>query len=65
MTAAVKQLLDSFEALSNDEKVEAVAEIVRRAGHLDYPPLDDETLAQMAAERFQELDREEEADESA
>ena len=59
MTTAVERVLSLFETLSNAEKVDVVTELARRAGHLEYPPLDDEALSQIADELFQELDREE------
>lgn len=65
MTAAVAQLLKSFEALSNDEKLEVVDEVCKLAGRLEYPPLDEEALSQVADELFLEYDREEAANERA
>jgi hypothetical protein len=62
MTASAKDLLDTFDRLSGEERREAVSEILRRAVPLDYPPLDDETLARIADEAFLEYDAREAAD---
>lgn len=59
MTDQSRALLESFEALSHSEQREVAAEILRRTLILDYPPLTDDELVQIADERFQELDREE------
>ena len=56
MTASVANLLDSFESLTERERHEAAAEILRRVAELEYPPLDDEALTQVAAMTFEELD---------
>jgi len=44
------------------ERTEAVAEVLRRASELDYPPLEDEALAQIADESFLMYDAEEAGD---
>lgn len=63
MTAAVRSILESFERLSDAEQHQAATEILRRTATLDYPPLDDEALAQIAELTFLELDAREAADE--
>jgi len=56
MTAAVQQLIQSFEALSDAEKQEAVAEVLRRGMALEQEPLSDEGLVAAAEELFLDLD---------
>jgi len=65
MTASVANLLESFEGLSERERHEAITEILRRAAMLEYPPLHDEALTQIAVMTFEELDERESADEGA
>jgi hypothetical protein len=62
MTAQVQNILDSFDALSEAEKRELAAEIIRRSQTLDGPPLTDEQLVAAAEETFLELDRREATD---
>ena len=62
MNSAVQHVLAAFDQLKADEKREAASEILKRAMHFDYPVLDDETLAQIADETFQEYDAREAAD---
>lgn len=62
MTASVNQLLASFDRLPEAERLEAAAEILRRALHWELPPLDDEAMALSAEELFLELDAREAAD---
>lgn len=65
MTASVADLLESFECLSEHERHEAATEIMRRIVMLEYPPLDDEALTQIAVMTFEELDARESAIEGA
>ena len=62
MSKAVRGILDTFECLSVDEKREVAAKIRRRTRDMEYPPLDDETLARIADETFLEYDAREAAD---
>lgn len=62
MTTAVRQLLDSFEALSEAEKQEAIAEVLRRSTQLVPGDLPEEALVAAAEELFLELDAREAAD---
>lgn len=62
MTNAAQDLLQSFESLSDSDKREVAAEIVRRSLGLDYPPVSDEDLTRAADELFAELDRSEAGD---
>ncbi len=59
MTTAVQHLLKSFDLLSEVEKREVVAELLRRSQHLDRSPLSDEELVLNAETLFLELDRRE------
>ncbi len=56
MRTAVQDVLHAFQRLSPDEQREAAAVILRCVAELDYPPLDDEALAQIADLSFQEYD---------
>jgi hypothetical protein len=62
MTTAVQNLLRSFDRLSEPEKQEAMAAILRRSLALDFPPLSEEELILSAEELFLELDRQEAQD---
>ncbi|MDB5352479.1 MAG: hypothetical protein JWN86_3726 [Planctomycetota bacterium] len=61
MTASVQQLLETFDRLSEPERLEAAAEILRRSSEPECSPLDDETLNRIAEESFREYDRREAA----
>ncbi|MFN0052941.1 MAG: hypothetical protein ACKV0T_12200 [Planctomycetales bacterium] len=57
----MQAILTEFEQLTEPEKEEVAAEIMRRRMQLNWPPLADDELAQIADERFTELDLEEAA----
>lgn len=57
MSAAIHNLLVSFEQLGEDEKRELATEIIRRVAHFEFPPLTDEELVLTAEAVFSELDR--------
>jgi hypothetical protein len=59
MTQAVQEFLRLFDCLPEPERRDAFYEILKRANEIEYPPLDDETLAQIADENFQRIDAEE------
>jgi len=59
MTTSVKDILHSFEILSEDEKRELASEIIRQTVRFDLLPLTDEELISCAEEVFLELDRRE------
>jgi TorA maturation chaperone TorD len=61
MTQAVQELLDSFDRLPESERLEALSELLKRTQAFEYPPLDDETLAQIADETWQMYDADEAA----
>jgi hypothetical protein len=60
MITQVRNFLDSFDSLSDLDKRELTAEIIKRSRMLDAPPLSDEQLIGAAEETFLELDRHEE-----
>ena len=52
MPTSVKDILHSFELLSEDEKKELASEIMRRTARFDLPPLTDEELISCAEGLF-------------
>ncbi len=62
MTDAVRQLIEAFDTLSDAEKHQASAELLRRAAEATSPELPDQALVEAAEELFLELDRREAAD---
>ena len=64
MTALVQELLNTFDRLTDAERLDLVAEILRRTIDLDFPPLSGEDLVLNAEELFLELDKQETAYES-
>ncbi len=63
MSTASQKLLNSFEQLSEPEKQQVAAEILRRILSLDLPPLSNEELVLNAEELFLSLDDREAEDE--
>lgn len=59
MTALVQELLNTFERLTDSERLELLGEILKRTVDLDFPPLSNEDLVLNAEEIFLELDRQE------
>lgn len=59
MPTSVKDILQSFELLSENEKKELASEIIKRSAKFDLPPLTDKDLVDCAEELFLELDRRE------
>ncbi|MEG4072062.1 hypothetical protein QUA30_05140 [Microcoleus sp. Pol14C2] len=59
MTILVEELLNTFERLTDSERLDLVLEILRRTVYLDFPPLSDEDLVLNAEGLFLELDEEE------
>jgi hypothetical protein len=59
MKRSVEILIESFERLPQDAKIEAASEILRRSARMELPPLDDDALLQAADEIFLKLDQEE------
>ncbi|MCU0535755.1 MAG: hypothetical protein MUD14_17845 [Hydrococcus sp. Prado102] len=59
MTALVRELLDTFDRLTDAERLDLVLEILKRTAYLDFPPLSDEDLVMNAERLFLELDEQE------
>ncbi|HZT08895.1 MAG TPA: hypothetical protein VFC51_17865 [Chloroflexota bacterium] len=59
MTVTVRQLLDSFDALSEADKHQAAVEILRRFGGAAEGDLPESALVEAADELFRALDAEE------
>lgn len=60
MTTLVREILNSFDKLTDVEQLEIALEILKRLAHFDFPPLTDEDLVLNAEELFLILDRQEE-----
>ncbi len=59
MTNAVRQLIESFEALPEEDKHEVLAQLFRRLIRSPYPSPSDDELTHVADLVFQEYDRDE------
>ena len=59
MTTDIKEILNTFDLLPDDDKRDLASEILRRTVHFDFPPLTDEELIQSAEKLFLDLDRRE------
>jgi hypothetical protein len=59
MTALVQELLETFDRLTESERLDLVWEILKRTVDLDFPPLSDEDLVLNAEELFLDLDEQE------
>ena len=59
MTIVVEELLNTFERLTDSERLDLVLEILKRTVYLDFPPLSDDDLVLNAEGLFRELDEEE------
>ncbi len=59
MTALVKELLNTFDQLTDSEQLDLVLEILKRTSDLNFPPLSDEDLVTNAEGLFLELDEQE------
>ena len=59
MTTDIKEILNTFELLSENQKKDLASEILRRTVKFDFPPLTDEDLIQSAEKLFLGLDRRE------
>lgn len=59
MTNAARQLIDSFEALPEEEKHEVLAQLLRRLMDSPYASPSDEELTRAADLVFQDYDRHE------
>ncbi len=61
MITLVQEFLDSFDRLSDLQRVEVALEILKRVIHIDFPALSDEDLVLNAEGIFLELDKQESA----
>jgi len=61
MTAVVQELLNTFDRLTEPERLELALAILQRVINLEFPPLSDEDLVLNAEGLFLELDRQESA----
>lgn len=59
MTALVQELLNTFDQLTDSERLDLVLEILKRTSDLQFPPLSDEDLVRNAERLFLELDEQE------
>jgi len=59
MTILVEELLNTFERLTDSERLHLVLEILKRTVYLDFTPLSDDDLVLNAEGLFLELDEEE------
>jgi hypothetical protein len=59
VTAEAKHIIDDFGTLSDQEKREVLAELLRISRDIDYPVLADDDLLSAADEIFIEYDRRE------
>ena len=59
MATTVRNILQAFESLPENEKHELASEIIRRSNELNLPPLSDEDFVMNAEELFSDLDRRE------
>jgi hypothetical protein len=62
MSGSLQELLNSSDRPTEAEWLEAISEIHKRAQKVDYPDLDDETLAQITDELRQIYDADEAVD---
>lgn len=56
MNVTAQSILESFNQLPEPEKLEIATEIIRRVVMLDFPPLTDEALTEVADALFVEHD---------
>ena len=59
MTIDVKEILDTFDLLLDNDKKDLASEILRRTIHFDFPLLTEEELIQSAEKLFLDLNRRE------
>lgn len=56
MSPVVEGMLKSFDGLSSQDQREVIAEMLRRSRNLEWPPLTDGDLVQIADAIFVQLD---------
>jgi hypothetical protein len=59
MSTDIKEILNTFDLLPDNDKKDLASEILRRTIHFDFPPLTDEELIQSTEKLFLDLDRRE------
>jgi hypothetical protein len=59
MVTSVRQILDTFDRLTESEQQEIALEIFKRVSNLNLPPLSDDDLLLNAEALFLEIDRQE------
>jgi hypothetical protein len=59
MVTSVRQVLDTFDSLTESEQQEIALEILKRVSNLNLPALSDDDLILNAEALFLELDRQE------
>jgi hypothetical protein len=59
VTAEAKHLIENFESLPDQEKIEVLAEIIRISRDIEYPEVADDDLRSAADRVFLEYDRQE------
>jgi len=62
MLTSAQDILDAFQRLTQEEQRVVVAAILRGTGDSECPPLNEEALALIADETFQEYDARESAE---
>ncbi|MBJ7900729.1 MAG: hypothetical protein GC158_12610 [Cyanobacteria bacterium RI_101] len=59
MTALVQEILETFNQLTDSERLDLVSEILKRTFYMNFPSLSDEDLVLNAEELFLALDERE------
>ncbi|MBI2986123.1 MAG: hypothetical protein HYY45_05065 [Deltaproteobacteria bacterium] len=59
MTQPAEKIIESFDALTDAEKREVIALLLRKAATLEHPSMTDDELLAAADQVFLELDRDE------
>lgn len=62
MTAEAKHVIENFESLPDDEKIEVLAEIIRLSRDIEYPDVADDEFRSAADSLFLDYDRREAAE---
>jgi hypothetical protein len=62
VTADAKHVIENFESLPDQEKIEVLAEIIRLSRDIDYPDVADDELRTAADRVFVDYDRREGAE---
>jgi len=62
VTADAKHVIENFESLPDQEKIEVLAEIIRLSRDIEYPDVTDDELRSAADSVFLDYDRREAAE---